>query len=133
MNNSPVLVVDDDPDSLVVVQTVLKEVLGVASVPATDAMEAMTVINKVKPRLILLDVRMPGPSSAYDGLSVARRVKADRATRHIPIVAVSGLSDGWEIAREAGCEDFIEKPFEVDTFVRVVQKHLPRGAGDRPA
>lgn len=131
MDTRPVLVVDDDPEGLVVVQTLLKEVLGVASVPATDAAEALTVINKVKPRLILLDLRIPGPNSSYEGLTVARRVKSDVTTRHIPVVAFSGLSDGRELAEEAGCEDFIEKPFDVDTFVRVVQRHLHRGVGLR--
>ncbi len=132
MENRPVLVVDDDPDSLVVLQTLLKEVLGVASVPARDAQEALTVINIVKPSLILLDVRMPGPSSSYDGLTVAQRLQNDASTRQIPIVAVSGLSNGRQLAREAGCVDFVEKPFEVDTFVKVVRRHLPGAVGPRP-
>ena len=126
MEASPVLVIDDDPDSLVVMQTLLKEVLGVASVGARDAAEAFAIIDRITPSLILLDVRMPGPTSSYDGLMVARRVKGDFATRRVPVVAVSGLSNGKEIARKVGCEDFIEKPFEIDAFVRVVRKHLPR-------
>ncbi len=132
-NGGPVLVVDDDADTLVFVQTLLKEVMGTASVSAGDAMEAFTIINKVRPRLILLDVRMPGPGSSYDGLMVARRVKGNPATRHIPIIAVSAISDGKALARDAGCDDFIAKPFEIDTFTKVVRQHLPGGFAGKPA
>lgn len=132
MDKHPVLVIDDDADSLLVVQTLLKEAMGVASLPAKDAMEALMVINRVRPKLILLDMCMPGPNSSYDGLMVARQVKSNPATRHIPVVAVSALRTVKELAREAGCDDFIEKPFDVDTFVGVVEKHLPANdGGDR--
>jgi len=121
----PVLVVDDDPDTVIVLQTLLKETLGLASISTCDTEEALSLVERFLPSLILLDVRMPGPNSSYDGMTVARKVKRDFRTRAIPIIAVSGLRNGREIAEEAGCEGFLEKPFELDAFVKVVQKHLP--------
>jgi len=121
----PVLVVDDDPDTVMVLQTLLKETLGLASISTCDTEEALSLVERFLPSLILLDVRMPGPNSSYDGMNVARKVKRDFRTRAIPIIAVSGLRNGREIAEEAGCEGFLEKPFELDAFVKVVQKHLP--------
>ena len=125
MEVHPVLVVDDDPDTVMVLQTLLKETLGLASISTCDTEEALSLVERFLPSLILLDVRMPGPNSSYDGMTVARKVKRDFRTRAIPIIAVSGLRSGREIAEEAGCEGFLEKPFELDAFVKVVQKHLP--------
>lgn len=127
----PVLVVDDDPDTVMILQTLLRETLGLASISTSDTEEAFALVERFQPSLILLDVRMPGPSSSYDGMTVARKVKRDFRTRGIPIVAVSGLRDGQEIAEAAGCEGFLEKPFELDAFVKAVRKYLPED-GDPP-
>ena len=134
MELHPVLVVDDDPDTVMILQTLLKETLGLASISTSDTEEAFALVERFRPSLILLDVRMPGPSSSYDGMTVARKVKRDFRTRGIPIVAVSGLHDGREIAEAAGCDGFLEKPFELDAFVKAVRKHLPSESnGPAPA
>ncbi len=85
---------------------------------ALDGRAAIEIASKEEPDLILLDVMMPG----MDGFEVCETLKADTATRHIPIVMVTALSDVADRVRglEAGADDFLSKPVnDVALFARV--------------
>jgi len=85
---------------------------------ATDGPSAIAVAQRETPDLILLDVMMPG----MDGFEVCRRLKADPATRHIPVVMVTALTEMEDRVRglEAGADDFLSKPVnEIALFARV--------------
>ena len=87
-------------------------------VTASDGPSALEIAAKQSPDIILLDVMMPG----MDGFEVARRLKADPVTRHIPIVMVTALTDTEDRVRglEAGADDFLSKPInDVALFARV--------------
>ncbi len=87
-------------------------------VTASDGPGALEVAASEAPDLILLDVMMPG----MDGFEVCRRLKADRATRHIPIVMITALTEVEDRVRglEAGADDFLSKPVnDVALFARV--------------
>jgi len=105
-----VLVVDDVPANLRLLEAKLRaEYFEVAL--AASGPEALALTSAWAPDVVLLDVMMPG----MDGYEVCRRLKAQEATAHIPVVMVTALTDQAERVRglEAGADDFISKP--VDT------------------
>jgi len=105
-----VLVVDDVPANLRLLEAKLRaEYFEVAL--AASGPEALALATAWSPDIVLLDVMMPG----MDGYEVCRRLKAQEATAHIPVVMVTALTDQAERVRglEAGADDFISKP--VDT------------------
>lgn len=91
--------------------------------------EGLALAATFRPDLILLDIQLPG----MDGHEVARRLKADDALRHIPVVAVTSYAmvGDREKCREAGAEGYIEKPINPETFVAELARFLP-GHPDRP-
>ena len=112
-----ILVVDDTPANLRLLEAKLTaEYFEV--VTATDGPSALDLAASNAPDLILLDIMMPG----LDGFEVAKRLKTDPATQHIPIVMVTALTDSADRVRglEAGADDFISKPVnDVQLFARV--------------
>ena len=86
---------------------------------ARDGFEALAAASNWQPDLILLDVMMPG----MDGFECCRRLKADPATRHIPVVMVTALGQPSERLQglEAGADDFLTKPVESETLIARVR------------
>ena len=119
-----ILVADDDAVTREVVASALESVAGVAVLTASDGKEALRRARSLRPALLLLDMALP----KLDGLEVARRLKSSPETRGIAIIIVSGLSAAPERALALGCEDYIQKPFEVSDLLAKVKRHLRRGA-----
>ncbi|MBL8327799.1 MAG: response regulator transcription factor [Rubrivivax sp.] len=102
-----VLVVDDLPDNLSLLHDALDEA-GYTVIVATHGSAALQRAAQAEPDIVLLDAVMPG----LDGFEVARRLKSDPATAHIPIIFMTGLTDTEYVlaAFEAGCADYVTKP-----------------------
>ena len=112
-----VLVVDDNLQNLELIQAYLEE-LPVSTLTATDGQEAMDMVEREKPDLILLDIMMPKMS----GFEVCRRVKNDPATSHIPIIMVTALNEFGDMQRAVDCgtDDFVSKPVnKIELLTRV--------------
>jgi putative two-component system response regulator len=112
-----VLVVDDHPLNLELIEGCLTEV-DCDVVTAVDGLEALTIVERDKPDLVLLDVMMP----RLDGYEVCQRIKASRDGNLLPIVMVTALGQVADRVRglEAGADDFIVKPIErVELVARV--------------
>jgi CheY-like chemotaxis protein len=107
-----VLLVEDHPMNRKLFRDILQMQFQV--VAATSAEEALEHLQTVSPDLILLDMQLPG----MDGLSLARLLKADPDRAKIPIVGLSAhaMDRDIELAREAGCVDYITKPITDDPF-----------------
>ena len=114
---SCVLVVDDNAQNVELMQAYL-ETLNCTVHTASDGVEAMAQVPKIKPDLILLDIMMPRMS----GFEVCRRLKADPKTRDIPILMVTALNELGDIERgvESGTDDFLTKPInKLELLTRV--------------
>src|SRR5436309_2449046 len=120
-----VLLVEDDPTDMKLLTVVLTSkghhVLGRGS-----AEQAMEAIKTCMADVILLDLKLPG----MDGLELARRLKADSATRHIPIVAITAAAEafGKDEALAAGCDAYIVKPVDtrgLNDQIEFVAAHSP--------
>jgi DNA-binding response OmpR family regulator len=121
MTQSAILVVDDDQDIREVL-TYKLEAAGYATLVAGDGPTALGLALEHRPRLILLDVALPG----MDGLEVCRQLQADPRTAGIPVLMVSARSDAHDIdlGFALGADDYITKPFSPRELVRRVSGRL---------
>jgi len=118
-----VLVVEDDPHSRWALCALFRRV-GYDCRAAADGSEALRAVAEFAPRVILMDLMMPG----LDGLEATRRLKADAATRPIPVLALTGnvTPGGESAARRAGCDDFVPKPIAFPDLLERVRDRLGR-------
>src|SRR3954469_10337167 len=116
-----VLVVDDAPANIQVVNSILKDTYKIRI--ATNGAKALELVNVAPaPDLILLDVMMPG----IDGYEVCERLKNDPGTRDIPVIFLTGQTETQDETRgfEVGAVDYIHKPFSPAVVKARVQTHL---------
>ena len=120
-NADLVLIVDDVPDNLAVLHDALDE-SGYTVLVATSGEAALARAAQARPDIVLLDAMMPG----MDGFEVARRLKADAATAHIPIVFMTGLTETEHLvaALEAGGVDYVTKPIKPKEVLARMNVHL---------
>ena len=115
---SKILIVDDEPRNVRILQIQLNA-RGYTVCTAEDGIQALDMVEKESPDLILLDINMP----RMDGFEVVKRVRANKVTEFIPIVMITALRDTRENrikSIEAGADDFIEKPFDsLEVLARV--------------
>lgn len=126
MAGDPILVIDDNRANAALI-TFLLQNSGYDVRTAADADQAIAILGEFLPRLIMMDVQLPG----MDGLELTRRLKADNRTRHIIIVALTAyaMKGDEQRARDAGCDDYITKPIDTRALPAVVAQHLRRGTG----
>jgi CheY-like chemotaxis protein len=108
-----ILVVEDHPMNRKLVRDILQFQFEVEEAVSAEA--ALQILKaRRKPDLILTDIQLPG----MDGVTLMRRLKADPATAHVPVIALSAhaLPRDIQEAREAGCVDYITKPITDDPF-----------------
>jgi DNA-binding response OmpR family regulator len=116
-----VLLADDEEDIKAVVQLFL-ESKGYEVITAFDGLAAIDMAQAEKPDLILLDVMMP----VVNGYEVCTRLKADEATRDIPIVMLSAMAQSESVDKglSAGAVDYVVKPFDPARLEEVVRRVL---------
>jgi two-component system sensor histidine kinase/response regulator len=118
---STLLIVDDTPANLSVLVDSLAGV-GYHLLVAEDGEDALVQAANTRPDLILLDAMMPG----LDGFETCRRLKAAEATRDIPVIFMTALSDTTDKVRafSAGAVDYVTKPFQHEEVISRVRTHL---------
>ncbi|MGD2021264.1 MAG: response regulator [Thiohalocapsa sp.] len=116
-----ILIVDDEPVQLRAIVTELNA-LGFETLIARDGSDGLRKAERGRPDLILLDILMPG----WDGYETCRRLKAAPATRAIPVIFLSALSETGQKLQgfAAGCVDYITKPFDHREVLARVSAHL---------
>lgn len=130
MASESILIVDDNPVNLKLVRVLLTGE-GYEVRTATDADEALAVLEGFRPRLILMDLQLPG----MDGLELTRRLKADPATRDTVVLAVTAyaMKGDEQKALAAGCDGYVAKPIDTRTLPTFVAEHLSRKRGRQGA
>jgi two-component system cell cycle response regulator DivK len=121
MSGEAILIVDDNATNLKLARVLLQGE-GYDVRTAADAEDALRLLSTFKPRLILMDIQLPG----MDGLELTRRLKADVDTRDIVILALtaSAMKGDEEKARAAGCDGYIAKPIDIESLPKVLAEHL---------
>jgi DNA-binding response OmpR family regulator len=118
-----VLVVDDEPEIRQLVQRTLEN-HGFAVETAADGAEAIEKCEALVPDLVLLDAMLP----KVHGFEACRRMKSSPRTRHVPVIMMTAIYRGWRFAQDArdtfGAEDYIEKPFRLEDFLRRIEAVL---------
>jgi two-component system cell cycle response regulator DivK len=117
----PILIVDDNPVNLKLTR-VLLAAEGYEVRVAVDAEEALALLDGFHPRLILMDLQLPG----MDGLTLTRRLKDDPATRDVAILALTAyaMKGDEEKALLAGCDGYVTKPIDTRTLPLVIARVL---------
>ncbi len=123
MSGIPVLLVDDEPRVLMVLEAALAAE-GFDPVPCAHPEEAVDLAEKRRVRVVVLDVMMPG----LDGFGVLERLRARESTRDLPVLMLSAMASGSDRVRglEAGADDYLAKPFHPDELVIRLRRLLER-------
>ena len=127
MNPALILIIDDNAVNLKLASLVL-EFAGYHILAAVNAGEALEVIRRTTPDLILMDIALPG----MDGLALTRQLKADPATRQIGIVALTASAmKGDDLkAKAAGCDGYITKPIDTRKIAGQVAEYLVQSGNE---
>src|SRR5215213_11753196 len=120
-----VLVADDDPDTRLLFRTVL-EIRGYCVIEAADGEETVRSAESARPDLILMDGGLPRMS----GFDATRQIRGSADVGNVPIVFISGHAGTAFLARarEAGCDEYLVKPFGLDELEHVVEKYCGNNA-----
>ena len=121
MEGTSILIVDDNTQNLKLARVVLANE-GFDVHTASNAEDALQLLRTITPRLILMDIQLPG----MDGLELTRRLKADPATRAIRVIALTAyaMKGDDEKAFAAGCDGYITKPIDVERLPVLVSSYL---------
>ncbi|MGH2404839.1 MAG: response regulator [bacterium] len=116
-----ILIVEDQEDNRRILRDLLTSA-GYELIEAATGEEGVTQAESHQPDLILMDIQLPG----LDGYEATRRIKANPALKGIPIIAVTSyaLSGDDAKAREAGCDDYVTKPFSPRELLKKVRGYL---------
>lgn len=123
-----ILLVDDDPTLLEVLTTVLDlEELDV--IPASAGDTALEIAGRQTLDMVICDVGMPAP----DGLEVCRRLKADPATAHLPVILLTARDTDADrdLGRAAGCDAYVTKPFSPLELLEIIRTRTARDPTSR--
>ena len=118
-----ILIVEDNPANMTLAVFLLKSA-GYTILSAIDAEAGLAVARAERPDLILMDIQLPG----MDGLQATALLKADEATRAIPVIALTALAmkGDEERIRAAGCDGYIAKPLAYKEFLATVSAQLSK-------
>jgi CheY-like chemotaxis protein len=121
MPGEPILIVDDNAQNLKLARVILS-IEGFEVRTAADAEEALRVLATFTPRLILMDLQLPG----MDGLELTRHLRRDPAWQDTRIVALTAyaMKGDEEKARAAGCDGYITKPIDTERLPQLVAEYL---------
>jgi len=120
-----VLIIEDNAANMTLA-TFLLQSAGHSVLSAKDAESGLTLARGKQPDLVLMDIQLPG----MDGLQATALLKADAATRDIPVIALTALAmkgDEQRI-RAAGCDGYIAKPLAYKDFLATIAAHLVKAA-----
>lgn len=114
-----IFVADDDPSITEVVRIIL-ESNGYTVLTPSSVETILSEIQQTLPDLVMLDLWMSG----VEGKKIAQTLKSAPNTSQIPVVVFSAHNEGAQIAKAAGAEDYLAKPFDIDVLLSTIQKYV---------
>lgn len=116
-----ITIIDDEPKNVILFRDLL-QVNGYSTNEAINGKQGVDLVRTSKPDLILMDIQMP----EMDGLEATRILKADVATKNIPILALSSyaMTGDRERILGAGCDGYLSKPIVIREFLKTVAEYL---------
>jgi len=122
MHEHTILYIEDNPNNLLLVQEAINFLPGITMLSADEPELGLELAMGHNPDLILLDINLPG----MDGFEVLKRLQQDKSTCHTPVIAVSAnaMFDDIEKGLDAGFNEYITKPFNIELLLDTVKKTL---------
>ena len=119
-----VLIVEDNEKNMKLARDLLRY-HGFTILEATNAEDGLVLARAHTPRLILMDIQLPG----MDGVTALTHLRSDAATAHVPVVAMTAsvMKEDRERFEKAGFDGFITKPIDVRAFPQQIRDHIARG------
>jgi DNA-binding response OmpR family regulator len=115
-----ILIVDDNSDILDSMRFVLEEADYTVTVSEKgDTVEGLLLTKESLPKLLILDLLLSGK----DGSTLCSLLKSYPKTRNLPIIMISAHADGKKLAVDAGADDFLAKPFDINNLLKIVKKN----------
>jgi DNA-binding response OmpR family regulator len=114
--NKTILICDDDEGILDMLEFVLEDV-GFDTISEKNSLNIYNTIEKKNPDLLLLDLWMP----VLSGDQVLKTLRKNPVTQNLPVIIISASTDGSKIAHEAGANEYISKPFDMDKLVKIIR------------
>ena len=122
-NKGTILYVEDNPDNRLLVKRILLAE-DYSLLEAIDGNDALDVLKRARPDLILMDINMPD----MDGYTLTAKIKSLPGFERVPILALTAnvMRGDKEKTLEAGCDGYIQKPLDIDQLTREIEKFLSR-------
>lgn len=116
-----ILHVEDNPENRLLVKRIL-QASGYTLHETENATQTLQILNSLKPDLILMDINIP----EMDGYTLTHKIKSMPGLAHTPVIAITAnvMKGDREKSLQAGCDGYIQKPIDVDTFVEQVEKFM---------
>lgn len=116
-----ILHVEDNPENRMLVRRIL-QASGFTVVETENASQTLAILDELRPGLILMDINIP----EMDGYTLTHMIKERPDLASVPIVAITAnvMRGDREKTLQAGCDGYIQKPIDVDTFVEQVQRFI---------
>jgi CheY-like chemotaxis protein len=126
MPRATILIIEDHPLNMELIADLL-ETHGYVVLQAEDAESGIALAKEERPAIVLMDVGLPG----MDGLTATSILKAEAATKEIPVIALTAhaMKEDEEKALAAGCDGYIRKPVDTRTLPEMVARFIPLGQG----
>ena len=112
-----ILIVEDEPKNMTLTRDILK-ISGYETIEAVDGRQGVEKAKSAKPNLILMDIMMP----KMDGYAACREIKADPATKNIPVIMLTAVSYDLnkKLAKKMGADGYVTKPFSRQQLVDAI-------------
>ena len=123
----PLILVAEDNDDTRFMFRMMLEITGCEVIEATDGEQTVSVAERDRPDLIMMDVRLP----LVDGFEATRRIRQFANVHEVAIVFISGQADvnSRARAREAGCDEYLVKPVHLDQLGTIIKRYIANSAG----
>lgn len=122
MKSSKIVFICEDDEAIAELFKIILEEEGYKVYTFTREKEINNKLKKIKPDIVILDLWMP----MVNGKELTKKLKKNSKTKNIPIIIVSADSSAGKTAREAGADDMLQKPFEVDDLLELLRKYTTK-------